>query len=361
VQAFFDERLFRQATADDFAALEKVGERAWAMHDQPDAGLWEFRTRTSVHTYSSVMSWAACDRLANAAGVLGLEERAALWSERAAVVRATIEREAWYEPEKRFAATFGGDELDASLLQLIDMRFWSPGTPVSAPRSTQSRRAFARASICCATLPRTIRLARDGVQFLYFLAYRGASHRRPHRGSTPALRKDARSPDAGRALSEDTDFQTGELWGNYPQTLFARWLDQLCRSAVPSMEFDPLSRLIVISNRVAAPKPSGRGRRAGRSRRCPVGSTSGISRPLVGWSGNKTTNLPARSISSDTKESPPPPSISRSRISTNIITAMRTRTLWPLFHYRIDLAEYDGASPAGYGGENERFAEPSPR
>src|SRR3546814_6426424 len=74
-QAFFDERLFRKATKDDFASLEKVGERAWTMHDQPDAGLWEFRTRTSVPTYSSVMSWAACDRLANAAAVLGLDDR----------------------------------------------------------------------------------------------------------------------------------------------------------------------------------------------------------------------------------------------------------------------------------------------
>ena len=28
-QAFFDERLFRKATEEDFAALERVGERAW--------------------------------------------------------------------------------------------------------------------------------------------------------------------------------------------------------------------------------------------------------------------------------------------------------------------------------------------
>ncbi|HEV7658963.1 MAG TPA: glycoside hydrolase family 15 protein, partial [Allosphingosinicella sp.] len=60
-QAFFDERLLRPATAEDFASLEKVGELAWERHDEPDAGLWEFRTRTSVHTYSAVMSWAACD------------------------------------------------------------------------------------------------------------------------------------------------------------------------------------------------------------------------------------------------------------------------------------------------------------
>src|SRR5205085_2006965 len=128
-QAFFDERLLRPATEEDFVALEKVGERAWAMHDQPDAGLWEFRTRTSVHTYSAVMSWAACDRLCNIAGAIGLAERHLFWRERADRIRATIEREAWFEEGKRFAATFGGDELDASLLQLVDMRFLAPDDP----------------------------------------------------------------------------------------------------------------------------------------------------------------------------------------------------------------------------------------
>src|SRR5205085_7844486 len=77
--AFFDERLFRKATAEDFAALEKVGERAWRKYDKPDAGLWEFRTKAGVHTYSAVMSWAACDRLANIAVTLGLDARAGVW------------------------------------------------------------------------------------------------------------------------------------------------------------------------------------------------------------------------------------------------------------------------------------------
>src|SRR3546814_18440669 len=59
VQGFFDQRLFRMADERDFESLESVGEVAWAMHDQPDAGLWEFRTKQLVHTYSAVMSWAA--------------------------------------------------------------------------------------------------------------------------------------------------------------------------------------------------------------------------------------------------------------------------------------------------------------
>ena len=71
VQAFFDERLLRPATVEDFRALEPVGERAFELHDKPDASLWEFRGREAVHTYSSVMCWAACDRLGNAAAAAG--------------------------------------------------------------------------------------------------------------------------------------------------------------------------------------------------------------------------------------------------------------------------------------------------
>ena len=67
-QAFFDHRLFRRADLRDFTELEGMGEQAWRFHDQPDAGMWELRTRARVHTSSSLMCWAACDRLAKIAG-----------------------------------------------------------------------------------------------------------------------------------------------------------------------------------------------------------------------------------------------------------------------------------------------------
>ena len=100
----------------------------FAAFDKPDAGLWEFRTRTSVHTYSSLMCWAACDRLANIADSLGLDEAAHHWSTRPGI-RAAIEQRSWVAEEGRFAATFGGRELDASLLQMVDIRFLDPADP----------------------------------------------------------------------------------------------------------------------------------------------------------------------------------------------------------------------------------------
>ncbi|MDS6826911.1 hypothetical protein NXG22_30820, partial [Klebsiella pneumoniae] len=68
-------------------------------------------------------------RLGNAAARLGLRERADLWNGRAAQVREVIETRAWNKDLGRFAATFGGDELDASLLQLVDVRFLPPSDP----------------------------------------------------------------------------------------------------------------------------------------------------------------------------------------------------------------------------------------
>jgi GH15 family glucan-1,4-alpha-glucosidase len=218
-QAFFDQRLFRTATVDDFHALEQVGERAWAMHDQPDAGLWEYRTRSSVHTYSSVMSWAACDRLGNAAEALGLGERAAHWRERADRVRARIEQAAWFAPEERFGATFGGGELDASLLQLVDMRFLEPDDPRFRATFEAVEKGLRRGEhMLRYAAEDDFGLPETAFNFCTFwliealhLAGRGEEARLLYERMLERL------TPAG-LLSEDTDFVTGELWGNYPQT-----------------------------------------------------------------------------------------------------------------------------------------------
>src|SRR5690606_35164236 len=42
-QLFIDQRLASPGDESAFARLEMLGERAFELHDQPDAGLWEFR------------------------------------------------------------------------------------------------------------------------------------------------------------------------------------------------------------------------------------------------------------------------------------------------------------------------------
>ncbi|MBA3591817.1 glycoside hydrolase family 15 protein [Methylibium sp.] len=218
-QSFHDRRLFRRADAGDFALLEAVGERAWATHDQPDAGMWELRTRARVHTSSALMSWAACDRLAKIAVVLALPERAIRWRERADTIRERVLTEAWSERRQAFAESLGGNDLDASVLLMAEVGFIDP----CDPRFIATVDAL-EASLCDGPYMRRYEAADDfgkpETAFNICAFWRIDSLVRIGRREQARAIFEAmlavRNPLG--LLSEDTDSRSGELWGNFPQT-----------------------------------------------------------------------------------------------------------------------------------------------
>jgi GH15 family glucan-1,4-alpha-glucosidase len=218
-QAFFDKRLLRQPGVDDFERLEVIGERAFAMHDQPDAGLWELRTRARVHTSSSLMCWAACDRLAKIAHQFGRRERALLWQDRADTIRSVILSRGWNAETNAFVESFEGRDLDASLLLIAEVGFLSPQDP----------RFIATVERIGETLRRGRHL------FRYHAADDFGAPENAFNICTfwyiDALARIGRKEEARDIyetmlscrnhvglLSEDTDPVTGEMWGNFPQT-----------------------------------------------------------------------------------------------------------------------------------------------
>jgi GH15 family glucan-1,4-alpha-glucosidase len=218
-QAFFDKRLLHQPGVDDFERLETIGERAFALHDQPDAGLWELRTRARVHTSSSLMCWAACDRLAKIARQFARGERARLWQERAEQIRATILKRGWSDTVGAFVESFEGNDLDASLLLIAEVGF----LPAKDPRFV-------------ATVERIgDTLKRGHHLFRYHAADDFGAPENAFNICTfwyiDALARIGRKEEAREIyeamlacrnhlglLSEDTTPQTGEMWGNFPQT-----------------------------------------------------------------------------------------------------------------------------------------------
>ncbi|WP_088279138.1 glycoside hydrolase family 15 protein [Ideonella sp. A 288] len=218
-QAFHDHRLFHRADAADFAVLEGMGERAWALHDQPDAGMWELRTRARVHTSSSIMCWAACDRLAKVALALGLGPRHALWTSRAAHIRDTVLQRAWCAERGVFAESFGGRDLDASVLLMAEVGFIEPRDP----RFLSTVQALEH-HLCDGPHMRRYEAPDDfGPPETAFnvcafwridaLARIGrVDEARDHFEALLACRNPL------GLLSEDIAPATGELWGNFPQT-----------------------------------------------------------------------------------------------------------------------------------------------
>ncbi|GAB2495915.1 glycoside hydrolase family 15 protein [Pseudoxanthomonas sangjuensis] len=218
-QLFFDRRLADPGDADTFRRLEPLGERAFALHDVPDAGLWEFRGRAEVHTYTAAMCWAACDRLAKIAALLSLDERAAHWRERADAIREKTLQRAWRPAANRFSASFEGDYLDASLLLLADIGFVADDDP----------RYVATVEAIGAELKRGDALFRYVAPddfgepetsftictFWYIDALVAIGRKDEARAMFERV---LQRRNALGLLSEDTAFDDGEGWGNFPQT-----------------------------------------------------------------------------------------------------------------------------------------------
>jgi GH15 family glucan-1,4-alpha-glucosidase len=218
-QAFFDERLLTKPGIAEFEQLEPVGERAFAVHDTPDAGIWEFRTIAHVHTSSAIMCWAACDRLSKIAAHLGLADKAAYWEERAAIIHKTVLDNAFNAEMNAFTAAYQGDSLDASVLLMAEIGF----LPASDPRYI-------------GTVEAVDRDLREGD---HVYRYKTADDfGKPKTAFTActfwhidALYRIGRVDEAKKMfaailkqrnhlglLSEDVDPKTDELWGNFPQT-----------------------------------------------------------------------------------------------------------------------------------------------
>lgn len=218
-QAFFDVRMLHTHEHDDFARLEALGERAFALHATPDAGMWELRTKAQVHTSSSLMCWACCDRLAKIASHLELAARADYWTDRASIVKEAILTRAWNEELQAFASSFEGDDADASVLLMAEVGFLSPSDPrfestlkYVEGSLRRGNHLFRYASADDFGMPHN---AFNICTFWYIDALSRV-------GRTDEAREIFESMLAHRnhvgLLSEDIDPANGESWGNYPQT-----------------------------------------------------------------------------------------------------------------------------------------------
>jgi pentatricopeptide repeat protein len=218
-QLFFDRRLSAEPGRSQFEMLEVLGERATEFYDQPDAGIWEYRGRARVHTFSSLMCWAACDRLARIATQLGLADRAEHWRVHAGRIREAILTHGWDAERNCFVDSFGGSDLDASMLLVHELGF----LPADDPRFLGTIAAVER------------ELLQDGHVFRYRAADDFGEPENAFNICTfwyiNALADCGRTDEARELfgqmlasrnalglLSEDLDTTTGELWGNFPQT-----------------------------------------------------------------------------------------------------------------------------------------------
>lgn len=188
--------------------------------DQPDNGVWEFRGRKSVHSYSLLFHWAgsaACRKIAHYIGDRNLEDRA-----QAAMDQATALLERCYSPSKgAYAQSLGSNELDASLLQMITLGFFHD-------QSSEKAMAHLR------SIQKDLELEPG-----FLLRYKHADDFGQQRSAflvcsfwfiealvaldqvdeaRELFQRVLQAQNHLGLMAEDFDTTTGEQWGNFPQT-----------------------------------------------------------------------------------------------------------------------------------------------
>lgn len=216
---FFNPSFTGEPREELYAWVRELAELALAKYDVPDAGLWELRGFTHVHTFTSAMCWVAVDRVGRIARHLNKTQDAERYSKRAATMRERILTSSWNEEKNAIVDTWDGDMMDASLLLLPDMEFIDGKDPkfVGTVAAVEKELVKDNGGV--------LRYRREddfGVQHnefnictcWYALALEAVGRKEEARKLfTEFLSR--RNPLG--IMSEDTDFASGELWGNMPQ------------------------------------------------------------------------------------------------------------------------------------------------
>ncbi len=214
---FLDARFREQVTAPVLDLVSRLTKRAIAVAGKPDAGIWEYRVEWRPQTFSSLMCWAAADRMSRIAAVhrpADAEEFA-----RAAVkLRAELLESGVDAKRGCLVADYGGTEVDAALLQSVMLRMLPPGDQrlhrtVEAIRGDLDLHGWIkRYRIDDGFGQPAVAFTLCSFWMIEALALLGRNDEA--RALMERVRA-VRSPLG--LLSEDVDPQTGQMWGNFPQ------------------------------------------------------------------------------------------------------------------------------------------------
>ena len=214
---FLDDRFYGDQTKSTLDLLLRLADKAIAVAGTPDAGIWEIRAPWRPQTFSSLMCWAAADRAARVVRRVRPGEAGHL-EQAAESLRNQILENSWNASRSTFVADYGGQDVDAALLQMVPLRF----LPRDDKRLHSTVDAVAKD------------LLRDG-WLLRYATDDGLGH--PHTAFVicsfwlaEALALLGRTSEAREALdralkassplgllAEDYDPGEKRLWGNFPQ------------------------------------------------------------------------------------------------------------------------------------------------
>ena len=185
---------------------------------EKDKGIWEFRTEDRHFTFSKVLCWVALDRAIKVARIFKKSRKIEKWTNLEQEIKADIHKNAWNKDIKAFVQSYGSNHLDASVLLMESYGF----IPAKDPKFVSTVKAVEK------------ELSNDGLLYRYkneddfglpsssftictFWFINSLFKIGEEKKAMKNFEKLLSYSNHLGLFSEDIDFKTKRLLGNFPQ------------------------------------------------------------------------------------------------------------------------------------------------
>lgn len=111
---------------DAFEIVKHISRNVMEEWRNPDSGIWEMRGSCKHFVSSKVMSWVALDRASKFADMLHMGDYVALYANEAEKIKYDIHQNGWKENIQSFSQAYDNEYLDASVLLMESYGFIKP-------------------------------------------------------------------------------------------------------------------------------------------------------------------------------------------------------------------------------------------
>ena len=185
---------------------------------EPDKGIWEFRTEERHFTFSKVLCWVAVDKALKVAKILGKNAKIERWEKLEQEIKNDILENAWNDEVEAFTQSYNSKDLDASVLLMEPYGF----IDAKDPKYVKTVMGIER------------ELSNDGLMYRYknmddfglpsssftictFWFINSLYKIGEHKKATKLFEQLLSYSNHLGLFSEDIDFKTKRLLGNFPQ------------------------------------------------------------------------------------------------------------------------------------------------
>lgn len=216
---YTDERLLSHSDRTSARLLNMVLKYIEKSMLEPDNGIWEFRGKTALHSYSSLFHWAGSAAVRKVA--CDIDDEALLQRALNCMQQSSQLLEQAYIPEKKaYGQAVGSTDLDASLLQMITLGYFKDNRQGALDHLYAIEREL---ELAPGFLLRYKHRDDFGYQESAFLvcsfwhieavASLGMGQR-----ALELLTEVTKAQNHLGLMAEDYDIKTSSQWGNFPQT-----------------------------------------------------------------------------------------------------------------------------------------------